>query len=100
SCQKYDYVFFTTGTMSYNDPFDLKGLKGYIHSPYPANQTLAEVDDDDAVAIIGTGLASLDVVRHALSHHQRKPIVMASRVKNMIMCSLRLVRCLTTIHLI
>ncbi|HEC2156708.1 TPA: FAD/NAD(P)-binding protein [Staphylococcus delphini] len=79
SCQKYDYVFFTIGTMSYNDPFGLKGLKGYIHSPYPANQTLAEVDDDDAVAIIGTGLASLDVVRHALSHHQRKPIVMASR---------------------
>ncbi|ARJ50057.1 FAD/NAD(P)-binding protein [Staphylococcus lutrae] len=78
-CQTYDYVFFTIGTLSYNDPYDLKGQKGYIHSPYPANQTLSEVNGNDTIAILGTGLASLDVVRYALAHHQHKPIILASR---------------------
>ncbi|MBA8758731.1 pyridine nucleotide-disulfide oxidoreductase [Staphylococcus schleiferi subsp. coagulans] len=79
SCKDYDYVFFTIGTMSYHDPYQLKGQKGYIQAPYPANQTLSEVKKDDTIAMIGTGLASLDVIRYTLSHHQKKPIIMASR---------------------
>lgn len=79
SCRVYDYVFFTIGTMSYNDPYQLKGKPNYMHSPYPANHTLDSIDDDQEIAVIGTGLASLDVVRFALSNHHKKPIILASR---------------------
>ncbi|MBI5975689.1 FAD/NAD(P)-binding protein [Staphylococcus canis] len=79
TCRKYDYVFFTIGTMSYNDPYDLKGTDKYIHSPYPAYNTLEDMDKNDEIAVIGTGLASLDVIRFAMSHHQKKPIILASR---------------------
>ncbi|PTJ87171.1 pyridine nucleotide-disulfide oxidoreductase [Staphylococcus hyicus] len=79
SCQKYDYVFLTIGTLSYNDPYNLKGKNHYIHSPYPANRTLDNVKETDQIAIIGSGLASLDVIRYAVNHHQKKPIVVASR---------------------
>lgn len=79
SCKKYDYVFLTIGTMSYNDPYQLKGTPNYIQSPYPANRTLDNVNDEDEIAIIGSGLASLDVIRYAVSHHQKKPIIVAGR---------------------
>lgn len=79
SCKKYDYVFLTIGTMSYNDPYQLKGTTNYIQSPYPANRTLEEVREDDDIAIIGSGLASLDVIRYIVNHHKKKPIVVASR---------------------
>ena len=47
----------------------LKGLKGYIPSPYPTYETLNEVDSTDDIAIIGTGLSSLDVIRYVVKHH-------------------------------
>ena len=74
----YDFVFLTIGTMSYNDPYTLKGQHGYIDSPYPANRTLDQVVDTDKIAVIGTGLASLDVIRYVLNHHN-KPLMLASR---------------------
>ena len=79
SCKKYDYVFLTIGTLSYNDPYQLKGTPKYIQSPYPANRTLDYVNEEDKIAIIGSGLASLDVIRYAISHHQKKTIIVAGR---------------------
>ncbi|MCS4485293.1 FAD/NAD(P)-binding protein [Staphylococcus americanisciuri] len=78
TCRKYDYVFLTIGTMSYNDPYKLKGELGFIHSPYPANHTLEQVQENDEIAVIGTGLASLDVIRYVLNHHNKK-LLLASR---------------------
>ncbi|UXR68896.1 FAD/NAD(P)-binding protein [Staphylococcus sp. IVB6246] len=74
----YDYVFLTIGTLSYHDPYKLKGLPRYIHEPYPANHTLDEVSEHDKVAVIGTGLASLDVIRYVLNHHNQS-LTLASR---------------------
>lgn len=82
-CKEYDYVFLTIGTLSYHDPYQLKGKKGYIHNPYPTYHTLDDVEDDDCVAIIGTGLASLDVVRYVAAHHKTLPILMTSRSANL-----------------
>ncbi|REI00263.1 pyridine nucleotide-disulfide oxidoreductase [Staphylococcus felis] len=79
SCRKYDYVFFTIGTLSYQDPYQLKGTEKYIHSPYPTFRTLEDVSQNDRIAIVGTGLASLDVIRYAMTHHQKRPILLASR---------------------
>src|SRR5699024_2046722 len=78
-CQKYDVVFLTIGTLSYHDPYNLKGKKGYIHTPYPTYNTLDDVEDTDRIAIIGTGLASLDVIRYVIAHHPKLPITLTSR---------------------
>ncbi|HCX1019078.1 TPA: FAD/NAD(P)-binding protein, partial [Staphylococcus aureus] len=79
SWQAYDYVFLTCGTFAYHDPYNLKGKKGYIATPYPTYNTLDEVNELDDIAIIGTGLASLDVVRYVAAHHPKLPITMTSR---------------------
>jgi uncharacterized NAD(P)/FAD-binding protein YdhS len=79
SCRTYDCVFLTIGTLSYHDPYHLKGTKGYIQSPYPTYNTLDEVDDTDSIAVIGTGLASLDVIRYVTEHHPNLPITVTSR---------------------
>ncbi|WP_326008371.1 FAD/NAD(P)-binding protein [Staphylococcus haemolyticus] len=77
--KEYDYIFLTTGTFAYHDPYNLKGNKGYIQTPYPTYNTLDEVSQSDDIAIIGTGLASLDVVRYVATHHPKLPITMTSR---------------------
>ncbi|WP_436965798.1 FAD/NAD(P)-binding protein [Staphylococcus shinii] len=79
NCRKYDVVFLTIGTLSYHDPYDLKGIRGYIKTPYPTYNTLDDVQDSDEIAIIGTGLASLDVIRYVTAHHPKLPITVASR---------------------
>lgn len=78
-CKTYDIVFLTIGTLSYHDPYQLKGKPGYIHTPYPTYHTLDNVKDTDNIAIIGTGLASLDVIRYVTEHHINLPITVASR---------------------
>ncbi|MCY1038766.1 FAD/NAD(P)-binding protein [Staphylococcus nepalensis] len=77
--QQYDIVFLTVGTLSYHDPYQLKGTPGYIQTPYPTYDTLNEVDSTDRIAIIGTGLASLDVIRFVTAHHPNLPISVTSR---------------------
>ena len=68
--REYDYLFLTFGTFSYHDPYDLKGTKGYIQTPYPTYHTLDNVKDSDRIVIIGTGLAA---------QHPSLPITMTSR---------------------
>lgn len=80
---EYDYLFLTNGTFAYHDPYQLKGLKGYIPTPYPTYNTLDDVDSSDDIAVIGTGLASLDVVRYVAAHHPKLPITMTSRSANL-----------------
>lgn len=77
--REYDYLFLTFGTFSYHDPYDLKGTKGYIQTPYPTYHTLDNVKDSDRIVIIGTGLASLDAVRYVAALHPSLPITMTSR---------------------
>lgn len=79
ACRQYDYVFLTIGTMAYHDPYHLKGLKGFIKSPYPTYETLNTVEDTDDIAVIGTGLSSLDVIRYVVKHHPNLPLTAVSR---------------------
>src|SRR5699024_6380847 len=48
-------------------------------TPYPTYNTLDDVEDTDRIAIIGTGLASLDVIRYVIAHHPKLPITLTSR---------------------
>ncbi|PHK50864.1 FAD/NAD(P)-binding protein [Staphylococcus edaphicus] len=75
----YDVVFLAIGTLSYHDPYHLKGTVGYIQTPYPTYNTLDHVEDTDRISIIGTGLASLDVIRYVTAHHPNLPITVTSR---------------------
>ncbi|NWK85443.1 FAD/NAD(P)-binding protein [Staphylococcus sp. GSSP0090] len=77
--KQYDIVFLAIGTLSYHDPYNLKGIKGYIQTPYPTYNTLDDVKETDRISIIGTGLASLDVIRYVTAHHPNLPITVASR---------------------
>ena len=77
--KQYDVVFLAIGTLSYHDPYKLKGTKGYIQTPYPTYNTLDNVKDTDRISIIGTGLASLDVIRYVTAHHPNLPIMVTSR---------------------
>lgn len=79
NCKQYEVVFLTIGTLSYHDPYGLKGIRGYIRTPYPTYNTLDDVQDFEDIAIIGTGLASLDVIRYVTAHHPKLPITVASR---------------------
>ncbi|WP_239749306.1 FAD/NAD(P)-binding protein [Mammaliicoccus sp. H-M34] len=78
-CQKYDYVFLTIGMLPYKDPYQLSGLSGYIESPYPTTRALRNVKQNDDIAIIGTGLSSVDVIRYVMENHKRLPLVVTSR---------------------
>ncbi|MCU5746840.1 FAD/NAD(P)-binding protein [Staphylococcus sp. SQ8-PEA] len=82
-CKIYDSVFLAIGTLSYHDPYHLKGTQGYIQTPYPTYSTLDDVNDKDRIAIIGTGLASLDVIRYVAAHHPNLPISVMSRSGNL-----------------
>ncbi|MDH5059404.1 FAD/NAD(P)-binding protein, partial [Enterococcus faecalis] len=77
--KQYDVVFLAIGTLSYHDPYKLKGTKGYIQTPYPTYNTLDHVTATDRISIIGTGLASLDVIRYVTAHHPNLPIMVTSR---------------------
>lgn len=65
----YDYLFLALGTPSYQDFYNLKGLKNYIHNPYPVVEKLNHINKDTRVAIIGSGLTAFDLVNY-LSHEK------------------------------
>src|SRR5699024_4099378 len=50
-----------------------------IESPYPTVQSLRGVKEKDDIAIIGTGLSSVDVIRYVMENHKQFPIVVTSR---------------------
>ncbi len=80
SWQAYDYVFLTCGTFAYHDPYNLKGKKGYIATPYPTYNTLDEVNQLDDVQLLVRALPFADVVRYVAAHHPKFcPITMTSR---------------------
>ncbi|MGT9231351.1 hypothetical protein ACVV5W_14220, partial [Enterococcus faecalis] len=67
----------------YHDPYRLKGIDGFKPTPYPTYHSLDDVSENDSIAIIGTGLASLDVIRYVSAHHPKLPILMTSRSANL-----------------
>ncbi len=68
-----------TGAGRPPDLYSLAGADGFIADPYPLVRTLAPVDPDAAVAVIGSGLTAVDVAL-ALAHRgHRGPIRFHSR---------------------
>lgn len=67
--ESYDYLFLALGTPPYQDFYNLRGRKNYIHNPYPVTEKLDEIKTNQKVAIIGSGLTAFDLVNY-LSHEK------------------------------
>lgn len=71
----YDAVFFSVGHPAYNDFYDLKDEKNFIHNPYPMNEKLIEFENSDKVAVIGTGATGIDLMRFFFTNYNlEKPL--------------------------
>lgn len=57
-----DFIHLTTGHLAYQDPYDLKGIENYLHHPYPLIEKVKDLSHDPHVAILGTGLTSIDIM--------------------------------------
>lgn len=68
----YDAVFFTIGHPPYSDHYDLIDTPKYIHDPYPIYHQLNKLERDEHIAVIGSGLTSLDVLTYLLNNYQWK----------------------------
>ncbi|MEY8370015.1 FAD/NAD(P)-binding protein [Aerococcaceae bacterium 50-4] len=64
----YQAVFLNIGHPPYADHYQLLGHDGYIHDPYPVSDKLDKVDPSQKIAIIGSGLTGLDVMRYLQYH--------------------------------
>lgn len=75
-----DRVVLCTGAGGPHDGFGLRGPEaGFVPDPYPVSETLAGIDPQDTVAVLGTGLTAVDVVLALRAGGHRGPVYMLSR---------------------
>lgn len=60
----YDRVHLCCGELSSSDFYELKGETRYIHEPYPLHHLPSEIKENHQIAMIGMGLAMVDLVRY------------------------------------
>ena len=60
----FDAVFMCLGHPSYNDFYKLKGVEGYIHTPYRLVEKLDHLDPNLEFGIIGSGASGIDLFRY------------------------------------
>lgn len=76
----FETVILAVGGGEPEDIFRLAGVPGYIGDPYPTNTTLNAIGGDDDVAVVGTGLTAVDVVRALAARQHRGRITLLSRL--------------------
>jgi len=57
----FDFVLLAVGVAESDDHYQLMGQPGYIHRPYPAKVSLANIGKTDTVGILGTRLTAIDM---------------------------------------
>lgn len=68
----YQAVFLNIGHPPYADHYHLRGHKGYVHNPYPVMETLGELNPEQKIGIIGSGLTALDAMRYMQNKYEGK----------------------------
>ncbi|WP_285552446.1 FAD/NAD(P)-binding protein [Actinoplanes regularis] len=63
-----------TGAGRPADLYGLAGTEGFVADPYPVAETLAQVDPDATVAVIGSGLTAVDVAL-SLAHRGHRGLI-------------------------
>ncbi|MGY0500536.1 FAD/NAD(P)-binding protein [Nocardia sp. FBN12] len=74
-----DRVVLCVGSGRPRDQYGLTGAPGYIDEPYPLAHSLAEVDPEARVAVIGSGLTAVDITAALTANGHRGPITLLSR---------------------
>nr|WP_207927429.1 FAD/NAD(P)-binding protein [Streptococcus catagoni] len=64
----FDEIHLACGDLPPIDPYQLEGDAAYISDPYPIKNLSKEDLSRANVAVIGTGLAAVDVIKWLLSH--------------------------------
>lgn len=68
--QTYDAVFMTMGHPPYRDAYNLIGSPNYIQNPYPLKDRLKDINPNQRIGIIGSGLTTVDLLRYLTRYHQ------------------------------
>lgn len=74
-----DYTVLCVGGGPPADAYVLAGKPGFVLEPYPLARTLAEIDADHEIAVIGSGLTGVDVVLALAGRGHRGRIRLLSR---------------------
>ncbi|MFI6644736.1 FAD/NAD(P)-binding protein [Streptomyces sp. NPDC050504] len=74
-----DYVVLCIGGDSPKDVYGLGGTEGFVGDPYPVSRTLADVGEDEHVAVIGSGLTAVDIILALAAQGHQGRISLLSR---------------------
>lgn len=58
----FEYIYMSIGHPPYADHYNLFNCPNYIHSPFPMENVFSEVNQDQSVGIIGSGLTGIDIM--------------------------------------
>ncbi|MEU1519632.1 FAD/NAD(P)-binding protein [Streptomyces sp. NPDC005811] len=75
----FDYVVLSVGGDSPKDVYGLAGTPGFVGDPYPVSGTLADIGENEHVAVIGSGLTAVDIVLSLAARGHQGPISLLSR---------------------
>ncbi|WP_407912802.1 FAD/NAD(P)-binding protein [Kitasatospora sp. NE20-6] len=75
----FDYAVLCVGGDSPKDVYGLNGNQGFVADPYPITQKLQAVGPDQHVAVVGSGLTSVDIIISLASRGHRGRISLLSR---------------------
>lgn len=70
----FDGVHLATGPLAYQDPYKLKGSKGFLGKPYLLTNTWQSIKDAKKIGVLGTGLATVDVAVYLHAQNYRGKI--------------------------
>ena len=76
---RVDALFLCIGTLPLHDPYELQGTPGYHYLPYPLNKNITDINDDEHIGILGSGLASIDIMRYLIINGYNQHIHIVSR---------------------
>lgn len=75
----FDHAVMCLGGSRSYDHYRLSGAAGFVDSPYPLRQSLAEVPAHASVGVVGSGLTAIDVVMALRARGHQGPISLMSR---------------------
>ncbi|GAA2801045.1 FAD/NAD(P)-binding protein [Kitasatospora sp. CM 4170] len=77
--RSFDHVVLCVGGDRPQDGYGLAGAAGFVADPYPVLGRLRQIDADDHVAVLGSGLTAVDIVLSLAAQGHRGPISLLSR---------------------
>jgi uncharacterized NAD(P)/FAD-binding protein YdhS len=74
-----DHTVLAIGGGRPRDTYGLTGKPNFVGEPYPVSASLAAIDPDESVGVIGTGLTAVDVLIALEARGHRGPLTLLSR---------------------